>query len=149
MFKHRPSLRSLRPRSGYDVLAVIATVAALGTGGAYAASQITGANVVDDSLTGADVQESTLSGVKLSGVERVYKVSAKDSSYSKQVDVSCPPGKRLVSTGHVFDGPMGEIELTSALVSVDGKGASFFARESNFTDQSWWLAGQVLCANAE
>jgi hypothetical protein len=47
---------SLRPRSVYDVLAVIGCFAALTTGGAYAANEWGGANIVDESLTGADVR---------------------------------------------------------------------------------------------
>jgi hypothetical protein len=47
-------LSRLRPRSGYDVVAVIAMFAALGTGGAYAAATIGSDEVVDESLTDAD-----------------------------------------------------------------------------------------------
>jgi hypothetical protein len=48
--------RALRPRSVYDVLAVIGCLAALTTGAAYAANTIRGSDVVDESLTGVDVR---------------------------------------------------------------------------------------------
>jgi hypothetical protein len=53
-------LGRLRPRSGYDVVAVIAMCAALGTGGAYAAATIGTDEVVDESLTDADIKNGSL-----------------------------------------------------------------------------------------
>jgi hypothetical protein len=53
-------LSRLRPRSGYDIVAVIAMCAALGTGGAYAAATIGGEEVVDESLTDADIKNGSL-----------------------------------------------------------------------------------------
>jgi hypothetical protein len=55
-----PFLSRLRPRSGYDVVAVIAMCAALGTGGAYAAATIGSEDVVDESLTDADIKNGSL-----------------------------------------------------------------------------------------
>ena len=49
-------LKNLRPRSAYDVIALIALFVAVGTGGAYAANEWTGENIVDGSLTGADIR---------------------------------------------------------------------------------------------
>ena len=46
----------LRPRSFYDVLALIGCFAAVTTGGAYAAATLTGADIVDDSITSADIK---------------------------------------------------------------------------------------------
>jgi hypothetical protein len=48
-------LRKLRPRSAYDVIALLALFVALG-GSAYAAATITGSDVVDESLTGNDIK---------------------------------------------------------------------------------------------
>ena len=53
-------LSRLRPRSGYDIVAVIAMCAALGTGGAYAAGTIGSEEVVDESLTDADIKNGSL-----------------------------------------------------------------------------------------
>jgi hypothetical protein len=53
-------LGRLRPRSGYDVVAVIAMCAALGTGGAYAAATIGSEEVVNESLTDADIKNGSL-----------------------------------------------------------------------------------------
>ena len=53
-------LNRLRPRSGYDIVAVIAMCAALGTGGAYAAATISSEEVVDESLTDADIKNGSL-----------------------------------------------------------------------------------------
>jgi hypothetical protein len=52
----------LRPRSGYDVVALLAMFVALGTGGAYAANTIGSADVIDNSLTSADIQDVSLKG---------------------------------------------------------------------------------------
>lgn len=54
------SLSRLRPRSGYDVVAVLSMCVALGTGGAYAAELITGAEIADESITEADIQNGSL-----------------------------------------------------------------------------------------
>ena len=52
-----------KPRLSYaNVMSTIAVVFALGTGGAYAASTIGSAEVIDESLRGADVQNGTLTG---------------------------------------------------------------------------------------
>jgi hypothetical protein len=54
-------MKSLRGRLSYaNVMATIAVFAALGTGGAYAATKITGAEVVDESLTDADIKNGSL-----------------------------------------------------------------------------------------
>ena len=49
-------LKRLRPRSAYDVLAVIAFFVAIGTGGAYAANTIGSSDVIDESLLSQDVK---------------------------------------------------------------------------------------------
>ena len=56
-------LRRLRARLTYaNVVATLALFVALGTGGAYAANEWTGTNIVDGSLTGQDVFNNTISG---------------------------------------------------------------------------------------
>jgi hypothetical protein len=56
-------LRKLRPRSAYDVMAALALLIAVSTGGAYASHElINSSDVVDESLTGADVKNSSLNG---------------------------------------------------------------------------------------
>jgi hypothetical protein len=55
--------RKLRPRSIYDVFAVLALVVALGGTSAWATHEvINSSDVVDDSLTGADIKNSSLTG---------------------------------------------------------------------------------------
>ena len=50
-------LAKLRPRSAYDVMAALALLVALSTGGAYASHLVVdSSDVVDNSLTGADVR---------------------------------------------------------------------------------------------
>jgi hypothetical protein len=52
----------LRPRSVYDVLAVIGCFAALTTGGAYAANTIGSTDVIDESLLSRDIQNDRVRG---------------------------------------------------------------------------------------
>jgi hypothetical protein len=51
-----------RPRSAYDVCAVLALFVAVGTGGAYAANTIGSDDVINDSLLGEDIKQATLKG---------------------------------------------------------------------------------------
>src|SRR4051794_37916677 len=72
-------LSRLRPRSVYDVLAVIGCFAALTTGAAYAANTIGSGDVIDESLLsrdiandhvrGEDILESTLAHVNANRLE--------------------------------------------------------------------------------
>jgi hypothetical protein len=55
-------LTHLRPRSAYDVCAVLALFVAVGTGGAYAANTIGSDDVINDSLLGEDIKQATLKG---------------------------------------------------------------------------------------
>src|SRR4051794_351423 len=49
-------LQRLRPRSAYDVIALLALFVAVGTGGAYAANTIGSADVIDESLLSQDIK---------------------------------------------------------------------------------------------
>jgi hypothetical protein len=55
-------LSSLRPKSVYDVLALISCTGLLAGGTAYAAATITGADVVNESLTTSDIKANSLYG---------------------------------------------------------------------------------------
>ena len=58
--------RKLRSRLSYaNVVASVALFLALTTGGAYAATQITGASIKDGTVTGADVKNGSLSYLDL------------------------------------------------------------------------------------
>src|SRR3954454_16130593 len=54
-------LARLRPRSIYDVMAVLGCVAALGTGSAYAANTIGSADIIDESILSQDIQDGQIS----------------------------------------------------------------------------------------
>ena len=123
------SIKKLRPRSGYDVLSVIATCAALGTGGAYAAATIGGADVIDQSLTGQDVADKSLKGddidewsldeVAISGVKTYYDASEMNSDSPKSAKVRCPIDKKLLGTGYeVVGGISGTAPNTTSNITV-------------------------------
>ena len=58
--------RKLRSRITYaNVVSTLALLLALGTGGAYAANEWTGSNIVDGSLTGQDIFDNTVSGADI------------------------------------------------------------------------------------
>ncbi len=52
--------RKVRPRSVYDVLAVVAFVIASGTGSAYAANTVFSTDIVDGQVNSADVKDQSL-----------------------------------------------------------------------------------------
>jgi hypothetical protein len=62
-------LRRLRPRSIYDLFAVVALFVAVGTGGAYAANTVFSSDIVDNQVYSADVRDDNLSGGGLSGID--------------------------------------------------------------------------------
>ena len=53
-------LRRLRPRSIYDVFALLALLVAVGGTSAYAANTIRSSDIVDNEMTTADVRDDTL-----------------------------------------------------------------------------------------
>jgi hypothetical protein len=56
-------LKRLRPRSAYDVLAVLALFIAVGTGGAYAANTIGSSDIIDESIQSADIKNGQVTFV--------------------------------------------------------------------------------------
>lgn len=58
-------LSQLRPRSIYDVMAVIAMVAALGTGTAYAANTVFSADIVDGEVKNPDLGPDAVTSAKI------------------------------------------------------------------------------------
>ena len=104
------SVRQLRPRSGYDIIAVIAMTAALGTGSAYAANMITGANVEDGSLTGLDVKDGSIQAADLgTELSTAYYWKPVPSGAAATFTAVCPPGMKAVGGG--FDGGLGNFDL--------------------------------------
>ena len=53
-------LRRLRPRSIYDVFAVLALVVAVGGTGAYAANTVFSSDIADGEVQSADVKDNSL-----------------------------------------------------------------------------------------
>src|SRR3954453_10857572 len=51
-----PMLQRLRPRSAYDLVALLALFIAVATGGAYAANTIGSGDVIDESLLSQDLK---------------------------------------------------------------------------------------------
>ena len=58
-------LERLRPRSAYDVIALLALFVAVGTGGAYAANTITSADIVDGEVKTPDIAANAMTSSKL------------------------------------------------------------------------------------
>jgi hypothetical protein len=108
---------TLRPRSPFDVLAVIASFVAMG-GTAYAIQQFDSENIVDesllsvdvrnDTLTGDDIDEARLDGARISGMRGptptyVHEQSRTTATGYKEVAAQCPAGQTILSTSsHVF-----------------------------------------------
>ena len=93
---HLTTLKRLCPRSGYDVVAVLAMCAALGTGGAYAYGElITGADIVDESLTGADVKYDSLTADDVAQQTLTSDDIADGSVYGVDVAAGTLGGSRI------------------------------------------------------
>jgi hypothetical protein len=60
-------LKRLRPRSAYDVIAVLALFVAVGTGGAYAANTIGSSDVIDESLLSQDLKNGEVKNLDIGG----------------------------------------------------------------------------------
>jgi hypothetical protein len=58
-------LHRLRPRSAYDVIALLALCIAVGTGGAYAANTIRSEDIVDGEVKNADIGANAMTSSKL------------------------------------------------------------------------------------
>jgi hypothetical protein len=58
-------LQRLRPRSAYDVIALLALFVAVGTGGAYAANTIGSTDVIDESLLSQDIKNGQVANTDL------------------------------------------------------------------------------------
>jgi hypothetical protein len=82
-------LASLRPRSIYDVMALIACVAAVGTGTAYAADTIGSSDIIDESILSQDIknQEVRASDIHDGGVTN-EKLQANSVTSGKVADES-------------------------------------------------------------
>jgi len=58
-------LKKLRPRSAYDVVALLALFAALGTGGAYAADTIGSADIINESIRSEDIKNTEIKALDI------------------------------------------------------------------------------------
>ena len=106
--------RKLRPRSVYDVFALIALVVAVGGTSAYAANEWTGANIVDGSLTGQDVFDNTISGNDITN-NSVASADVKDGSLGT-VDIGELHGSRIVN-GSIGGNQLGTGAVTGIKVA--------------------------------
>ena len=102
--------RTLRRQVTYaNVTATLALTVALGTGGAYAANEWTGVNIVDGSLTGADVQDASIGGGKL--VPNAINASRLAAS---SVETS------EIADGNVFNADLAPNSISSTRIAPNG-----------------------------
>lgn len=110
------------PRLTYaNIVSTIALFVALGTGGAYASTMLTGSNIKDGSLTGRDiasgsVQSSDIANGSISGSDiRDGSISAEKLSSEYIRDVS-----NSVSSNNIFDGTIRSADIANgAIVGAD------------------------------
>jgi hypothetical protein len=94
-------LRKLRPRSAYDVIALLALFVALG-GTTYATATITGADVVDHSLTGADIKgKSPSTEPAENGTIRTEAVYGQPAARGLRQPFTLPPVSVLPETSQL------------------------------------------------
>ena len=91
----------LRPRSAYDVIALLALFIAVATGGAYAADTIRTEDIVDGEVKNADLGTDAVTSAKI----KVNNVGNKDI------------GTDAVTTGKIKAGNVGATDLASNAVS--------------------------------
>jgi hypothetical protein len=89
----------------------------------------------------------------LSGLEVVTQKVATSTTTPKSVTVSCPAGKKVISTGFDIDGGSNgssqkEAAIDMAKVNSSLESASFEAyNEQGAAAPSWSLEGVIVCAN--
>jgi hypothetical protein len=68
-------LHRLRPRSAYDLIALLALFIAVGTGGAYAANTIGSSDIIDESIVSADLKNEGVKTADIGGNQvTTYKI---------------------------------------------------------------------------
>jgi hypothetical protein len=127
-------LKKLRPRSAYDVIALLALCLAVGTGGAYAANTIGSDDVIDNSLLGADVK-GTNGTTTTSGVNGAIRTE--DVSGQKAIPAS---GQAYVNGSlngfDIADGSLTGADINGSTLSgvnaasLDGLDSSDFVRSN-------------------
>jgi hypothetical protein len=118
-------LAALRPRSIYDVMAVIACVAAVGTGTAYAANTVFSSDIVDGEVKNPDLGAKAVTSGKIAGgaIEN-GKLSADAVNSAKVLDESLTSddlatnsvnateiADNAIDGGEIIDNSLGAIDL--------------------------------------
>jgi hypothetical protein len=104
-------LKRLRPRSAYDVIALLALCVAVGTGSAYAANTIGSADVIDESLLSQDIKNGE---VKNADIGADAMTSSKLANGSVQ---NSDLGPDAVTTSKIKAGNVGTTDLAANAVT--------------------------------
>jgi hypothetical protein len=131
-------LSRIRARLTYaNVVATLALFVALGTGGAYAAASITGADVVDESLTGADVKgtpsvDGTLTGFDIQNLSIGTSDLAGSAVVAGKLGQKAVTGPKLadnaVTGAKVADGSLTGADIDESTFIGVMQGRSVFSR---------------------
>jgi len=123
-------LRRLRPRSAYDLIALFALFAAVGTGGAYAANTIGSADVIDNSLLSQDIKDAEVKGVDLANA------SVGSGKIINGQVAGADLAANSVTSGKVLDGTLTGADITESTLGqvptagdadkLDGKDSTAF-----------------------
>src|SRR4051794_9662662 len=125
-------LAALRPRSIYDVMALIACVAAVGTGTAYAANTIGSDDIIDESIQSQDIKNQEVRSPDLhDGGVTNGKLQANSVTSGKVQDESLTAddlginsvgateiADATIDSGEIIDNSLGAIDLAPNAVGV-------------------------------
>jgi hypothetical protein len=127
-------LRRLRPRSAYDLIALFALFAAIGTGGAYAADTIGSSDVIDESLLSQDIKNGEVKSADLAdGSVGTSKIINGQVGTGDLAASSVTTGKVLNNTltgTDIAESTLGPVPSAGDADKLDGKDSSAFVQGS-------------------
>jgi hypothetical protein len=120
---------SLKPRSIYDIFALIGCVAAVGGGTAYAANTIGSGDIIDESIQSVDIKNGEVKGADIGSnaitSNRIYPKSVTTSDIADDAVGTAQVGAGALFGSDIFDG-----SLTSADLGTSSVGTSEIANGS-------------------
>jgi hypothetical protein len=104
-------LQRLRPRSAYDLVALLALFIAVATGGAYAANTIGSADVIDESLLSQDLKNGEVKNADIGADAMTSSKLANGSVQNSDI------GPDAVTTSKIKAGNVGTTDLAASAVT--------------------------------
>jgi hypothetical protein len=145
-------LERLRPRSAYDVIALLALCVAVGTGGAYAANTVRSEDIVDGEVMNADIGANAMTSSKLANGSVQNADLGPDAVTTSKIKAGNVGGTDLaanaVTSAKVLDDDLTGADIAEASLgsvpqadTLDGFDWTFFAQAGATAPDSELLDG--------